>query len=96
VIKHETNMSDKISVGVILTVIAALFNPLAGAIAATAFIIMWARRQRRKARAVEHYKLVHHRGDPAAQATMRGNGDNGGLSIEEQNAYRRAAHQQRR
>lgn len=44
----------------------------------------------------ERERFVAWRGDPANQQHMRGNGDNGGLSIEEQNAYRRAAHNQQR
>lgn len=40
--------------------------------------------------------LILWRGNPANQATMRGNAPNGGLSIEERNAYRRSLNQLRK
>lgn len=54
-----------------------------------------AKRRERLARR-EHERYVMWRADPANQWTMPGNGTNGGLSIEERNAYRKQANQIKR
>jgi hypothetical protein len=85
-------MSDRISVLVIACSLISFINPFAGiALGVTVTWIYVKGRRDRARKAAERQQTIAYRADPANQAIMRGNGDNGGLSIEEANAYRRKA-----
>lgn len=90
--KPPLNMSDRISVIVIVASALSFISPPAGlAFAVTVVWIYLSNRRRRERQRTDRAAQIAYRANPANQAVMRGNGDDGGLSIEEANAYRRKA-----
>lgn len=97
--EHQTMVQKWVAAIVVVCILMCVFPPVGLLLG---FVLGWqavrriSKRQAEARRQREFQRLAIWRGDPQNEMFIQGNAADGGLSIEERNAYRRQANKYRR